>query len=154
MISNWDVLADLLEFIERFLHRLRIYTQISPTPAIDKILVNLIVGLISTLVMVTQKLMQRRLREFLLTDVSPSVTQCNAVKFVRNFFAVKDIKAAQKRLERLMQEESRSTAAEVHGRVDGFERKCVDGEQNAQLVIWCPLNILHSRWLPTHRRCP
>jgi hypothetical protein len=130
VISNCDVLADLLELIERFVHRLKIYTQISPTPTIDKILVNLIVGLISTLVVVTQKLMQRRFREFFPTDMLLSITQRDAVKFVRNFFAVKDIKAARQRLERLMQEESCSTAALTHGRVVSFEKKCVDGKQN------------------------
>jgi hypothetical protein len=59
-----------------------------------------------------------------------SITQRDAVKFVRNFFAVKDIKAARQRLERLMQEESCSTAALTHGRVVSFEKKCVDGKQN------------------------
>jgi hypothetical protein len=130
MISNCDVLADLLEFIERFVHRLKIYTQISPTPVVEKILVDLVVGLISTLAVVTQNLMQRRFREFFLTDVLSSNYPPNAVKFVKNFFAVKDIKAARQRLERLMQEESHCTAALAHGHVDIVERKWADGEQN------------------------
>jgi hypothetical protein len=129
VISNCDVLADFLEFIERFVHRLKIYAQISPTPAVEKILVDLVVGLISTLAVVTQKLMQRRFREFF-TDVLSLMTHRNAVKFVKNFFAVKDIKAARQRLERLMQEESRSTAVLAHGHVDSVERKCAEGEQN------------------------
>jgi len=58
------------------------------------------------------------------------LTQRDTVKFVKNFFAVKDIKVARQRLERLMQEESRNTAAQVHERVDGLEKKRIDGEQN------------------------
>jgi hypothetical protein len=42
------------------------------------------------------------------------------------------MKAARRRLEQLMQKESQNLAlaAHVHGRVDGLERKCMDGEQN------------------------
>ena len=61
------------------------------------------------------------------------ITQRDVVKFVKNFFAVKDLKAARRRLERLMQKESRNfgLAAQIHGRVDSLERKCMDGEQNS-----------------------
>jgi hypothetical protein len=71
--SNCDELADLFESIERVVHRLKMYTQISPTPTMDKILVNLIVGLISTLALVTQKLMQRRSRQLFLADMLHSL---------------------------------------------------------------------------------
>jgi len=63
VISSFDVLADLLESIEHFVDRLNIYTQIAPTPALDKIVVKLLVELISTLALVTKKFGQRRLRE-------------------------------------------------------------------------------------------
>ena len=73
VISSCDVLADLLESIQHFVTRLKVYTEISRTPAIDKVVVNLIVELISTLALVTRKLKQRRFREFFLglTDVLP-----------------------------------------------------------------------------------
>jgi hypothetical protein len=134
VISSYDVLADLLQSIEHFVHHLKIYTQVSPTSAVDVILVDLIVGLISTLALVTQKLTQRRFREFFLADVLSLAIQGDAVKFVKNFFAVKDIKAARQRLERLMQEEFRSTAARIHRRVDDSQRKRMDGKQNALRV--------------------
>jgi len=59
------------------------------------------------------------------------ITQREAVKFVKNFFAVKDMNAARQQLERLMQKESRNIvlAARIHGRVGGLERKRMDGEQ-------------------------
>ena len=71
MISSCDVLADLLESIEHFVDRLKVYTETSRTPTIDKIVVNLIVELISTLALVTRKLKHRRSREFFLAIVLP-----------------------------------------------------------------------------------
>jgi hypothetical protein len=69
VLSSCDALADLLKSIEHFVNRLNVYTQISPTPTIDEIIVNLIVELISTLALVTGKLKRRRSREFFLADV-------------------------------------------------------------------------------------
>jgi hypothetical protein len=71
VISSCNVLADLLESIQNFVDRLKVYTQVSPTPSIDKIVVSLMVELISTLALVTRKLNQQRSREFLLADMVP-----------------------------------------------------------------------------------
>jgi hypothetical protein len=71
VISSFHVLADLLESIEHFVDRLKVYTEISPTPSITKIVVGQIVELISMLALVTRKLNQRRSREFLAMDVLP-----------------------------------------------------------------------------------
>lgn len=59
----------MLESIERFINRLRIYVETSHSmPALDEIVVKLMVELISTLAMVTRKLRRRRLRESFLDD--------------------------------------------------------------------------------------
>jgi hypothetical protein len=71
VISSCNVLADLLESIQTFVDRLKVYTQVFPTPSIDKIVVGLVVELITTLALVTRKLNQRRSREFLLADMIP-----------------------------------------------------------------------------------
>jgi hypothetical protein len=71
VVSSCDILADLLESIEHFVDRLKIYTEISPTPTIDKIVVDLVVELISIFALVTRKLKQRRFREFCFADVLP-----------------------------------------------------------------------------------
>ena len=64
MITSCDALADMLESIEHFFNRLRIYTETSHAiPAVDEIVVELMVELISALVLVTHKLQKRRLRE-------------------------------------------------------------------------------------------
>jgi len=70
IISNCDALVDLLESIEHFLSRLDFYTQIPPTPAMDEVVVKILVELISTLALVTKELKQRRSSESVLTDVS------------------------------------------------------------------------------------
>jgi hypothetical protein len=82
IISNCDALVDLLESIEHFLNRLNIYTRIPPTPAIDEIVVKVLVELISTLALVTEELKQRRSSESVLADVllSLSTTQSNLLR--------------------------------------------------------------------------
>jgi len=68
-ISKCDALVDLLESIEHFLNRLNIYTRIPPTPAMDEIVVKILVELISMLALVTEELRQRRSSESVLADV-------------------------------------------------------------------------------------
>jgi hypothetical protein len=69
IISNCDALVDLLESIEHFLNRLNIYTRISPAPAIDEIVVKILVEFISMLALVTEELKQRRSSESVLSEV-------------------------------------------------------------------------------------
>ena len=68
-ITNCDALIDLLESIEHFVNRLYIYTRISPTPAMDEIVIKILLELISTLALVTEQLKQRRSSESALADV-------------------------------------------------------------------------------------
>ena len=64
VITSYEVLADMLESIEHFLNRLRIYTETSHSmPVVDEIVVKLMVELISALALVTGKLKKRRFRE-------------------------------------------------------------------------------------------
>ena len=72
VITSYDALADMLESIEHFVNRLRIYTETSHSmPTVDEIVVKLIVELISVLALVTRKLKKRRLRESFLADAIP-----------------------------------------------------------------------------------
>ena len=64
VITSCDVLADMIESIEHFVNRLKIYAETSHSiPAVDEIVVKLMVELISTLALVTRNLKKRRLRE-------------------------------------------------------------------------------------------
>ena len=74
IISNCDALIDLLESIEHFLNRLNIYTLIPPTLAMDEIVVKILVELISTLALVTEKLKQRRSSESVVASVFLSLS--------------------------------------------------------------------------------
>jgi len=57
LLLMYDALAEMLESIEHFINRLRIYAATSHAmPAVDEIVVKLMVELISTLALVTQKL--------------------------------------------------------------------------------------------------
>jgi len=69
VITSYDTLADMLESIEHFVNCLKIYTQTTPMYAIDEIVVKLMVELITTLVLMTEKLKKRRSRKSLLADV-------------------------------------------------------------------------------------
>ena len=64
--------------------------------------------------------------------------QQRTVKFVKKFFKAKDIEAVLDRLDRLTQEEARTTAAQtlaiVHGLVQNM-REFMDGEQCTRIVI-------------------
>jgi len=68
-IDCYDALVDLLESIENFLSRLDIYTQIPPTPAMDDIVVNILVELLSTLALATKELKQGRSSESVFVDL-------------------------------------------------------------------------------------
>ena len=64
------MLAEILESIEHFINRLRIYVETSHSMlAVDEMVVKLMVELISTLALVTRKLKKRRLRESLLANM-------------------------------------------------------------------------------------
>jgi hypothetical protein len=69
--NSYDALLDLLESIEHLLNPLNIYTQIPPTPAMDEMMVKIMVELLSTLALTTKELKQGRLSEPVLTDVLP-----------------------------------------------------------------------------------
>lgn len=69
MISNIDAFVDSLQSIDRFLRRLDIYTQIPPTPAVDELVVEIMVEIISMLFLVTKEFEKRRSSESLLADV-------------------------------------------------------------------------------------
>jgi hypothetical protein len=67
--DTYDGLLELLESIEHFLKRLDVYTKIPPTPAMDEMVVKIMVELLSTLALATKQVKQGRPSESLLADV-------------------------------------------------------------------------------------
>ena len=69
---SYDALAGILESIENFLNCLRRYTETSLSmPAVDEVVVKLMVELFSMLALVTRNLKNRRARESFLADMLP-----------------------------------------------------------------------------------
>ena len=71
-------LADLLEAIERFMDHLHVYTKISPTGAMDEIILKIMVELLSTLALVTKQIKQkqpRKSRSLLIHHCRPNTAQ-------------------------------------------------------------------------------
>ena len=69
LTSNSDAIVDLLQSIEHFLNRLDSYTQIPTTPAMDELVVKILVEIISILALVTKELKHQRPSESVLADV-------------------------------------------------------------------------------------
>jgi hypothetical protein len=128
--SSWDALIKLLESIENFLNRLDIYTCIARTPVMDKMVIKIMAELLSTLAVATRELKQGRPSEFVLADLLLHYSR-NAVNFVKRGFGEKDIEAILQRLDRLTQDEARTTAAQslevVYGLVQNMS-VVMDGE--------------------------
>jgi len=80
--SSYDALVDLLESIEHFLNRLKIYTGLSPTGAMAEIIVKILVEVLSTLALVTQQIKQKRpgKSESTLPDTSLDCTQHSEIR--------------------------------------------------------------------------
>ena len=128
--SDLDAAVELLESIEHFLKRLDIYTKVPPTEAMSEIVVKILVELLSTLALATKQIRQGRSSESVFTEFY--LTQCNAEKFVKKLFGENGIGAVLQRLDRLTQDEARTTAAqtlEVVYRLSQNMRTVVDGKK-------------------------
>jgi len=70
MVDSYNALVDLLEAIRHILKRLDVYTEISPTPAMDELVVKTMAELLSTLGLATRELKQGCLSESVLANIS------------------------------------------------------------------------------------
>ena len=115
--------------MELFLNRLDIYTKVPPTPAMTEVVVKIMVELLSTLALATKQVRQGRPSESVFAYLY-CLTQRNAEKFVKKFFGENEVEAVLQRLDRLTQDEARTTAAQtlevVYGLVQNM-RMIIDG---------------------------
>jgi hypothetical protein len=63
VVDDYSALADLLESLGNFLNRLDIYTEITPTEAMNEMIVKILVDLLSTLALTTKEIKQGKLSE-------------------------------------------------------------------------------------------
>ena len=66
--TSYDSVVDLLESIVHFLSRLSIYTQIPPTPAMDEMVVKIMMELLFTIALATKEIKQGESSESPLVD--------------------------------------------------------------------------------------
>jgi hypothetical protein len=59
--ASYDALVDIFECLENFLSRLKIYTEIRPTPAMTEVVVKIMVEMLAVLALATKQINQGRL---------------------------------------------------------------------------------------------
>jgi len=119
--ASCDALVDLLESIEQFMSRLDIYIKFppsAPTEAMSEIIVKILVELLSTIALVTKHIKQKR-----------------PLKLMKKAWGEKEVEAVLHRLDRLTQDEARTTAAQtlevVYGLVQNMRMIMDDGKVSA-----------------------
>ncbi|KAF8260065.1 hypothetical protein EI94DRAFT_1706586 [Lactarius quietus] len=129
--SSYDALVDLFECLETFLKRLRIYTDVSLTPLMKDIIVQIMVELLSVFALATKQVKQGRLK-----------------KFAKKLLGESEIEAVLQRLDRLTREEGRITIAQtlevVHGLMNNVKVVMNDGKASTD-GIRKDLGMLLSR---------
>ncbi|KAH9971091.1 hypothetical protein BGW80DRAFT_1253522 [Lactifluus volemus] len=89
--ASYDILFELFDSLGNFVQRLDIYTQASPTTAVRKVVVKIIIEMLSTLALATKQIKQGRLK-----------------KFGLKLFGENKVEEALKKLDKLIQEENTS----------------------------------------------
>jgi hypothetical protein len=77
--TSFVTVVELLEFIERFLNRLDIYAWIPPMVETDELIAKIIVELLRTLAVVTEKLTQGRPSKSVLALVISYLSPCSQI---------------------------------------------------------------------------
>ena len=67
--SNYLILADFLESIERSMNRLYIYSEVPQTGTVTEIITKMMVELLLTIALVTKQIKQKRLSKSVHTDI-------------------------------------------------------------------------------------
>ena len=132
-----DALEYLLESIEHFLKRLDIYTKVPPAPAMTEIVVKIMVELLSTLALATKQIRQGRPSESVFPDALHDLMQYKE-KFVKKLFGENEVEAVLQRLDRLTQDEARTTAAQTLEVVYGLAqnmRAVIEGNNTFDLFL-------------------
>jgi uncharacterized membrane protein len=69
--SSYDALIDIFEYIDNFLRRLMIYSEIEPTLAMTEVIIKIMVELLSVLALATTQISQGKLSKSSLVDSHP-----------------------------------------------------------------------------------
>ena len=155
--ESHEALADLLEAIEHLLDHLQIYTKISPTRAMDEMILKIMMELLSTLALVTNQINQKQPSKSGFFTYMPLSIEHHAVEFARKLFGEKHVEAVLQRLDRLTADEARQTAAQTLEVVYGLAqnmRVVMDGEQTRSIFHPPAAEYPPTRWQGIYRRYP
>ena len=111
MRASYDALVDIFECIENFLRRLRIYTEIPPSPAMTEMVIKIMVELLSVLALATKQINRGRFSMPVLALLTYGLPV--AEKYAKKLLGEKDIESVLQRLDRLTLEESKTTVAQT-----------------------------------------
>ena len=124
MRSSYEALVDIFECVEKFLRRLKAYTDIPFTPAMTEILIKIMAELLSVLALATKQINQGRLSKPHLSQECPR-TKVVAEQYAKKVLGERSVDMVLQRLDRLTVEESRATVVQtldvVYGLVNNME---------------------------------
>ena len=86
VVDSYSALVDFLEAIEHFLKVLDIYTEVPPTPAMDELVVKIMVELLFALALATKELKQERSSESILAAILYNSAQRRGIR-TRKFWS-------------------------------------------------------------------
>jgi hypothetical protein len=66
--KSYDILLDILECIENFTRRLKIYAEIQPSPSMTETIIKIMVELLAVLSLATEEMKQGKLSESLFSS--------------------------------------------------------------------------------------
>ena len=147
--SSREKLIEIFNRIERFFHRLEIYTGITPTAAMRDIIIEIMVEVLAILAIATKEVKRGRFsRSTLHAWIHDSCLTRRLERFLKTLMGNTDIEGSLDKLDKLTQEEARMASAEllkmthsvdgkvmgVDDRVKGVEGKVQDVRDNIQDV--------------------
>ena len=147
--SSYDTLLDLFECLGSFLKRLEIYTTIPPTPIMTDIVVKIMVELLSVLALATKQIKQGRFSKCAVNSTFP-VCQFATELFAKKLLGDSEIETVLRRLDRLTEDEARTTVAQTMGVVYGLVGNMKIVMEGAEYLCICFtfnfLRIRPTRW--------
>ena len=119
--------------MEYFFLRLEKYIKVRPTPAMTKVIVDIMVEVLSILGIVTKEIGQGSMSASFCVDISAKTDLCTE-KFFKKLVGRKDVEDALQHLDELTQEEARMAATETLTITRGIDDNVKDVSQKVQSV--------------------
>ena len=110
-MASYDDLVDIFGRIENFIGRIRIYTEITLTPAMTEMVVKIMVELLSVLALITKQLNQGRFSMFFLAHNHSPLTSVTE-KFAKRLMGESVVESMLLSLD-ILTDESRTTVAQT-----------------------------------------